>query len=46
MGEWMIITRDHDLLDLVLSSNKILTKGGDYRTVAAWLGQGLLTSNG
>lgn len=45
-GEPFVLTRDHDLLEFLLSSHKLINKSEDYRFLEPWLGHGLITSNG
>ncbi|XP_050306331.1 uncharacterized protein LOC126743337 [Anthonomus grandis grandis] len=46
LNNWVIVTQDYDLMEFILSSNELITKGSHYKTLAQWLGYGLLISNG
>ncbi|XP_066244906.1 cytochrome P450 4d2-like [Euwallacea similis] len=46
LGTANIVTKNAELLEFVLSSNKILSKSHDYDFFLPWLGEGLLTSKG
>lgn len=44
-GESFVLTRDHDLLEFLLSSHKLINKSEEYKFLEPWLGHGLVTSN-
>ncbi|XP_050306003.1 cytochrome P450 4d2-like [Anthonomus grandis grandis] len=46
LSNWVIITQDYDLMEFILSSNELITKGPHYKNLAKWLGYGLLIANG
>ncbi|XP_066141604.1 cytochrome P450 4C1-like [Euwallacea fornicatus] len=46
LGTSNIVTKNSEILEFVLSSNKILTKSHDYDFLLPWLGEGLLISKG
>ena len=41
-----LVTKDYNLIEFILSSNKILTKSENYKFLRAWLRNGLLLSDG
>lgn len=42
----MVNTSDYKMVEFILSNQKIITKSRTYKFLAAWLGEGLVTSTG
>ncbi|XP_050306332.1 uncharacterized protein LOC126743338 [Anthonomus grandis grandis] len=46
LNNWVILTRNYDLMEFILSSNEFITKGKNYKNIVAWLGYAILIANG